>query len=152
MRYVNDVVQTTSQRIVLAFGLWFTFGNYVAGTLLWPDTITDPNAMHMTKLLGFIPVMINGWHLYFHLLTGLACLMLATSRRRALTAGLLVGGIYVVTGVSGLLLPGDIFGFIMADTFGNWVHLTEGAGLLATALGARSAINAETTAAVQGDS
>lgn len=138
MPYVNDVLQTTAQRVALAFGVWFTLGNYLAGTLIWPSTIADPNAMHMTHLLGFIPVMINGWHLYFHLVTGLACLWLATSRRGAIAAGLLIGGIYVLTGAAGLLVPGEVFGFIMADTFGNWVHVAEGIGLLMTGISART--------------
>ena len=142
MSYLSDAWQTTTQRVILAFGLWFTLGNYVAGTAIWPSTISDPSAMHMTHLLGFIPVMINGWHLYFHLVTGLACLALATSRRGAVAAGLIVGGIYVVTCVTGLLVPGDIFGFIMADTFGNWVHVAEGVGLLATGIGARAGVTA----------
>lgn len=139
MSYLSDAWETTTQRIVLGFGVWFTLGNYGAGTLLWPGTITDPNAMHMTQLLGFIPVMINGWHLYFHLLTGLVCLSLATSRSGAVRAGFLVGGIYLLTGAVGLLVPGSIYGLIMADTFGNWVHVAEGLGLVATGIGARLA-------------
>jgi hypothetical protein len=92
--------------------------------------------------------MINGWHLYFHLLTGLVCLALAPSRSGAIKAGLLVGGIYILTGALGLLVPGNIFGLIMADTFGNWVHVAEGLGLLATAVGALVARSPEVAPAV----
>ena len=123
------------QLVLLAFGVWFTFGNYVAGTAIWPSTITDPNAMHVKDVFGFIPVMINGWHLYFHLVTGLFCLRFST-RPGAATAALVLGAVYVVVGALGLLIPGDILGFIMADTFGNWVHIVEGVGLLAAALAA----------------
>jgi len=147
MPFLSDAWETTTQRIVLAFGVWFTLGNYVAGTLIWPSTITDPNAMHMRHLLGFVPVMINGWHLYFHLLTGLTCLALATSRSGAIKAGFLVGGIYLLTGALGLLVPGNIYGLIMADTFGNWVHVAEGLGLSATGIGALLARSAEVTSA-----
>lgn len=130
--------QTATQRVLLAFGMWFTLGNYVAGTLIWPSTITDPNAMHMTHLFGFMPVMINGWHLYFHLVTGLICLALAMTRGRAVVGALSMGVLYLVTGAVGMLVPGHIFGFIMADAFGNWVHVAEGLGLLGTGAAALS--------------
>ena len=107
------------QRIVFAFGVWFTFGNYIAGTLILPSTVTDPNDMHMMHVFGFIPVMINGGHLYFHLLTGLACLWLATTRRQAIAGTFAVGGMYGVVGAVGLLVDGNVFGLIMADAFGN---------------------------------
>lgn len=120
--------------LLLAFGVWFVLGNYVAGTVIWPSTITDPNAMHFKHVFGFIPVMINGWHLYFHLATGLICLGFAVVGRGVAKAALTVSAIYLLTGATGLLVRGEIFGFIMADTFGNWVHIVEGLGLLATAL------------------
>lgn len=119
--------------LLLAFGLWFVFGNYVAGTVIWPDTITDPDAMHFKHVFGFIPVMINGWHLYFHLVTGLACLGYAVGGSRVAVGALVIGAAYLVVGLAGLLMPGEVFGFIMADTFGNWVHIVEGLGLLAVA-------------------
>lgn len=122
------------QLFVLAYGVWFTVGNYVVGTIIWPSTITDPNAMHFKHVFGFIPVMINGWHLYFHLVTGLLCLWLSAKRRGAVSAGLLVGAAYLAIGALGLLVAGDILGFIMADTFGNWVHVAEGLGLVAVGL------------------
>jgi hypothetical protein len=127
----GKVWQSTTQKIVFAFGAWFT-SNYVAGTVYWPSTITDPNGMHMTHLFGFVPVMVNGWHLYFHLLSGLACMWLASTRRGATTAALLVGGTSVLAGALGLLVAGPVFGLIMVDTFGNWVHVAEGLGLLVT--------------------
>jgi hypothetical protein len=128
MGHLSDLTRT--QWFILAFGAWFTFGNYLAGTLIWPSTITDPNAMHFTHLAGFVPVMVNGWHLYYHLITGAACLALGFNHRAAVTAGIVVGAIYIATGVVGLVAPGNIYGLIMADTFGNWVHVAEGAGLL----------------------
>ncbi|HSI26968.1 MAG TPA: hypothetical protein VK948_06110, partial [Aeromicrobium sp.] len=136
--YLAGVWRSVPQRLLFAFGLWFTLGNYAAGTVIWPSTITDPNAMHMRQVLGFIPVMINGWHLYFHLLTGLVCLWLATTRRMTAIVALSVGGIYVLTGSLGLGVEGNIYGVIMADTFGNWVHVAEGAALLAIGAGALS--------------
>lgn len=132
-------VRTVTQWVALLFGLWFTVGNYVIGTAIWPGTVTEPGSMHMTHLLGFIPVMVNGWHLYFHLVTGLVCLAAATSHARARIGCLVVGVIYMVTGVVGLMTHGDIYGLIMADTFGNWVHLVEGTGLLLGAWTARTA-------------
>lgn len=123
-------VRTATQWVALGFGLWFTVGNYVAGTAIWPSTITDPKAMHFTHLLGVIPVMINGWHLYFHLATGLICLVAATSDRRARIGCVLVSAAYLATGAVGLASHGEIYGVIMADTFGNWVHVAEGTGLL----------------------
>lgn len=147
-RYFSAIWMTAPQRIVFAFGVWFTFGNYVAGTLIWPSTIADPNEMHMMHVFGFIPVMVNGWHLYFHLLTGLACLWLATTRGGATVGALAVGATYALVGAVGLLVDGNVFGLIMADTFGNWVHLAESAGLLATAIGAMTSREDEATVAV----
>ena len=131
MRSLTRVRQSRIQRTVLIFGVWFTLGNYLAGTLTWPSTIADPDAMHTAHVLGIIPVMVNGWHLYFHLLTGIVCLALSGTRPHAITAGLFVGGIYVLVGAAGFLSSANIFGLIMADSFANWVHLIEGALLLA---------------------
>ncbi|WP_164512556.1 DUF4383 domain-containing protein [Nocardioides baekrokdamisoli] len=125
--------RTAAQWTALLFGLWFTVGNYVAGTVIWPGTITDPNGMYFMHLFGFIPVMVNGWHLYFHLITGLICLLVASSDRRARIGCGAVAAIYLATGIVGLVTRGDIYGLIMADTFGNGVHVVEGTGL---ALGA----------------
>lgn len=121
---------SVAQWTALLFGLWFTVGNYVAGTAIWPGTITDPNGMYFMHLFGFIPVMVNGWHLFFHLVTGLVCLVAASSDRRARIGCVIVSVAYLVTGVIGLVGRGDIYGLIMADTFGNWVHIVEGSGLL----------------------
>lgn len=122
--------KTGTQSLVLAYAMWFTIGNYVAGTAIWPATIADPNGMHFMHLLGFIPVMVNGWHLYFHLATGLMCLWLSTTVRGAIAGGLTIGAVYVVTGALGLVVSGNVYGLIMADTFGNWVHVAEGTGLI----------------------
>lgn len=129
--YLGRVWQAATQRVVFAFGVWIT-ANYVAGTAFWPSTITDPNAMHLTHLFGFIPIMVNGWHLYFHLLSGLACLWLATTRRGATIAAFVVGGSSALVGALGLLVAGPVFGLIMVDTFGNWFHVAEGVGLIVT--------------------
>lgn len=134
-----ESTRTAIQWVALLFGLWFTVGNYAIGTAIWPSTITDPSGMHFVRLFGFIPVMVNGWHLYFHLVTGLICVLAATSDRRARIGCTLVAAVYLVTGVVGLATRGDIYGLIMADRFGNWIHIVEGTGLLLGAWTSRAA-------------
>lgn len=128
----NTSTRTPAQWILFGFGLWFVFGNFLAGILIWPSTISDPDTMHFTHLLGFIPVMVNGWHLYFHLITGLACLAGSLSRTATKPMALLVAALYFTVGLLGLLTSTSVLGLIMVDTFGNWVHIVEATLLLIT--------------------
>ncbi|AXT84247.1 hypothetical protein C6I20_02920 [Aeromicrobium sp. A1-2] len=125
--------RTATQWTLLGFGLWFTVGNFVSGTVIWPGTVTDSHRVYQMDLFGFIPVVVNGWHLLFHLVTGIACLLLARRSTGAVLGSLGVAGSYLLVGGLGLAVSGSVLGVIATDTFGDWVHLFEGSGV---ALGA----------------
>ncbi len=132
-RYLTKVWQTPAQRVVFGISLWFT-SNYVSGTLIWPSTVLHPMEMHHMSFLGFIPVTVNGWHLIFHLVTGLAGLAAVTARRSAMIYGFVAGGSYVSFAALGFINGTSVCSMLGVDTFANWVHLGEGTSLIVTAL------------------
>lgn len=125
------------RRGLTVFGLWFVFGNFLLGSILWPSALVDPSAMHAVQLGGVIPVMANGWHLYAHLSTGLACLILARRSGSAFFGAAMLAFFYLLIALLGLVSDHAVLGMIMVNKFGSWVHLVEGAGLLGVALVSR---------------
>ncbi|MFC9556631.1 DUF4383 domain-containing protein [Rhodococcus sp. NPDC056960] len=95
------------------------------------------------QFLGFIPVTVNAWHTLFHLLTGLAGLVLATRRLRAVTYLRLCGPFYLIVAALGFTGGYHVLDMMAVDAFGNVVHTIEGvvmltAGALATLVPAPS--------------
>lgn len=122
------------RRGLTVFGLWFVFGNFLLGSILWPSALADPSAMHAVQLGGVILVIANGWHLYIHLATGLACLALARRSQSAVIGAAVFALFYLTIALLGLASDHAVFGMIMVNKFGSWVHLLEGVGLLGLAL------------------
>ncbi|MFC9553837.1 DUF4383 domain-containing protein [Rhodococcus sp. NPDC056960] len=137
LRYVHAVFDTPVQFVAFLFGAWFT-ANGVIAFGIYPD-MAFGGSMHSCTIdfLGFIPVTVNGWHALFHLLTGLAGLVLATRRVRAVTYLRLCGPFYLIVAALGFTGGYHVLGMMAVDTFGNVVHTVEGivmltAGALAT--------------------
>jgi len=84
------------------------------------------------KMLGFIPVTVNGWHALFHFVTGVAGVFAARQLRSAFWYGIGCGWLYLFVAGMGLAGGNNVLHLMAVDTFGNWVHAVEG-GLVITA-------------------
>jgi hypothetical protein len=134
LRYVHAIFQTPLQFFAFLFGAWFTLNGVIAFGI-YPDMAFGGAMSSCTiQFLGFIPVTVNGWHALFHLITGLAGLVLATRHSRALRYVLLCGPFYLLIAGLGFVGGNHVLHMMAVDTFGSIVHTVE--GVLMLALGA----------------
>ncbi|OBF81230.1 hypothetical protein A5791_06210 [Mycobacterium sp. 852002-51163_SCH5372311] len=136
LRYVNAVLAAPLQFFVFVVGIWFTLNGIIAFGI-YPDMAFGGGHMRSCTIqfLGFIPVTVNGWHALFHLVTGVAALVAATIRGRALAYTWICGPFYLLIAALGFVGGDNVLHVMAVDTFGNIVHTTEATILLATAAG-----------------
>ncbi|MEV6361213.1 DUF4383 domain-containing protein [Nocardia asteroides] len=133
LRYVDAVLATPLQFFVFVVGVWFTLNGIIAFGI-YPDMAFGGHMHACTiQFLGFIPVTVNGWHALFHLITGIAALLLAPKRIRALGYTLASGPFYLLVAALGLVGGDNVLHMMAVDTFGSIVHAIE--GILITAIG-----------------
>lgn len=103
LRYVTAIFETPLQLFVFLAGAWFT-ANGVIAFGIYPD-MAFGGAMHSCtiRFLGFIPVTVNGWHALFHLISGLAGLVMATRRPRAELYTLIFAPYYLLVAALGFM-------------------------------------------------
>jgi Domain of unknown function (DUF4383) len=108
------------QLLALALGAWLSAEGLAAAGALW---LAD----------GSPAVALNVAHALFHLLAGIAGL--AAARREAAARAYLplVGVVYLVGALSGVVSGDTALGLIAVDPLGNTVHGAEGALALAAA-------------------
>ncbi|APA98468.1 DUF4383 domain-containing protein [Nocardia seriolae] len=130
LRYVTAIFETPLQLFVFLAGAWFT-ANGVIAFGIYPD-MAFGGAMHSCtiRFLGFIPVTVNGWHALFHLISGLAGLVMATRRPRAELYTLIFAPYYLLVAALGFAGGDHVLHLIAVDTFGNVVHTIEGSALM----------------------
>ncbi|WP_330180941.1 DUF4383 domain-containing protein [Nocardia sp. NBC_01503] len=68
----------------------------------------------------------NGWHALFHLITGLAGLVLAPVRSRSLAYTRVCGLFYLLIAALGFTGGDHVLHMMAVDNFGNVVHTIEG--------------------------
>ncbi|MFI5781687.1 DUF4383 domain-containing protein [Nocardia sp. NPDC051570] len=130
LRYVTAVLGSPLQLFVFVIGAWFT-ANGVIAFGIYPDMAFGGQMNSCTiQFLGFIPVTVNGWHALFHLLTGLAGLVLAPQRNRAFAYTWTCGPFYLLVAALGFLGGHNVLHLMAVDTFGNIVHTIEGGLIL----------------------
>lgn len=122
----------------LVLGAWWT-SNLVVSLLISRDFSTT-QVDGSTWQLGFIPVVVNGWHGVVHGISGLAGLLAA--RRPAWSAAYLgiFALVYIGWGAAGIQADGTV-GIFYGDLLGGWVHLIQGtiALVVVTVVGVRNA-------------
>ncbi len=140
LRYVDAVLATPMQFFVFAVGAWFTLNGIIAFGI-YPDMAFGGHMHACTiQFLGFIPVTVNGWHALFHLITGIAGLVLAPKHLRALGYTVACGPFYLLVAALGLAGGDNVLHTMAVDTFGNIVHAIEGTLIsVVAAIGAYSA-------------
>ncbi|MFD6158264.1 DUF4383 domain-containing protein [Nocardia sp. NPDC060256] len=149
LRYVTAVLETPLQFFVFLAGAWFT-ANGVIAFGIYPDMAFGGDMHSCTiQFLGFIPVTVNGWHALFHLLTGLAGLVLAPVYARAIAYAWACGPFYLLIAALGFTGGDHVLHLMAVDTFGNIVHTVEGTILLTAAGLAAFTARATTPAAAQ---
>lgn len=137
---------TPAQIAAAAFGLFWILDG-VSALSSRSAGLSSLGTHEEVSLVG-IAIAVNGWHGVFHLLSGLGgiavCLRPGPSRFYAL----IVGPLYFVAALWGLLLGSRAFGLIDVDVFGSLVHAVEGtlmfsAGLLSQPRQSGAAISTE---------
>lgn len=121
--------------VVLAMSLWWT-GNGIVAFMINASFSVQPMHSCTVFMLG-IPITVNGWHALFHLLTGLAGLLVVFLRRSAVTYAVFSGIFYLSVAALGFVGGSSVLGAMAVDTVGNWVHSVEGMIMLGTGLLAR---------------
>ncbi|UGT54248.1 DUF4383 domain-containing protein [Nocardia asteroides] len=138
LRYVHAILDTPLQFLAFLFGAWFTTNGVIAFGI-YPDMALG-GSMHSCTIqfLGFIPVTVNGWHALFHLITGVAGLVLARRHPSARAYALGCGAFYLLVAALGFAGGRHVLHMMAVDTFGNIVHAVEGVVLVAAGAFARS--------------
>jgi hypothetical protein len=115
--------RSVAQIASLLLGAWWT-ANGIGAFLIDPNLATDH--VHGSGHLLGVAITANGWHAVFHILPGIAGLVVASRSRAALAYTLGIGAMYIAAGSWGLIAGGDSVGVIAVDTSGDAVHLVEG--------------------------
>lgn len=110
------------------FGWWW-LTNLIVGLMISHDFTTAPVEGRDIDLFWLIPVSVNGWHALAHGISG--ALGLLAAARISWSAAYLgaFGLIYASWGAVGITTGGSV-GVTYGDTFGSWVHVFEGTGLI----------------------
>ena len=82
-------------------------------------------------VFGFIPVTVNAVHALMHLISGAVGLILVMDATHARLYAIFGGLYYAFWGVSMLPVGDEVRDALGVDVFGSWVHVIEGALLLA---------------------
>ena len=124
---------SVAQATALVFGIWWTINGL--GALLINPNFSTGHVHGGGTLLGLVTITANGWHGVFHLLTGIAGIVVARHPHASLVYTLSAGALYIAVGALGLIVGGSALGVIAVDSSGDIVHIAEGvlvcgAGLL----------------------
>lgn len=118
------------QRFVIGMAVWWLIS--VAGaSLIWPSLWLNPKIMQHEIILG-IPLMINGWHVLFHLLSAGIGLFVAACNLFPIAWAISTGALYLAIGIvvhSGQHVLGAV-GMMPNDIVGNALHVAEGSLML----------------------
>lgn len=128
--YLTGIRASPAQTAAFAMALWL-FPQGPVGLIISHDFSMHPMSSRSIDLFGFVPVTVNGWHAMFHLITGVVGLVLVRTRRGAIGYAALIAAIYIPVGLIGLDSGVSVCGMLAVDTFGSWVHIIEGASMLA---------------------
>ncbi len=120
---------TTAQQLALVLGVWW-IGNGLAVFLANPCALTSPSTSGEVDTPG-VSIAVNGWHGLLHLATGLAGVAVCWRAGPARLFALLVGSLYLLAALWGLLISDSVLGLIRVDDFGSADHAVEGVLLLA---------------------
>ena len=136
--YVIALTDSPVQFGIGIMALWFT-SNGPAAYLTCTSMLADPMTPCTTTVIG-LPVTVNLCHALCHLITGLIGLVAVARRSCAVAYAILGGGYYVAWGVVGLLGGLHVRYHLGVDIFGTWVHVAEGAILIAIWMADRLAV------------
>lgn len=138
---------TPVQIAVLIMSVWWISNGPVA-LAIGPSFAMNPVHACSVHVFGFIPVTVNGWHALFHLTTGLVGIACVRQRRAAVLFALGSGVLYIVAAGAGFSGGSTAFGIMAVDTFGNYVHLLEGAIMVLAGVIAHRLLTVVRTSAV----
>lgn len=123
---------TPSQLAALGFGYWWTV-NGIAALIASDSSLSSLDARSTVEILG-MPIAVNGWHVVFHLTTGLVGLAVCASPRAARAYAYAMAALYAVVSVWGFVVGSTAIGAIAVNTAGTTIHLVETIAILAAAI------------------
>lgn len=123
---------TPAQLAALGFGYWWT-ANAVGAMIASNASLTSLTVQSEVNISA-LSISVNGWHVLFHLVTGLLGLAVCASPKPSLAYAWAMAALYGVVSLSGLIAGSTALGFIAVDTPGTVVHIVEFFGILAVAV------------------
>jgi hypothetical protein len=112
-----------AQRVAWWMGAWFTLNGIVA--FVYDPRFTDGTGSGDAHGWSPLTVRVNGWHALFHLVPGIVGLAAASRPPAAHRWAWTVAGLYLFTGVWGLIGGRAALAVVSTERFGSFVHLVE---------------------------
>lgn len=119
---------TPAQVTVAALGIAWTVDGVLA--FLGDPSTADLGRRFEVGLLG-TSIAVDGWHALFHLVTGAVALAACAQPRAARAYAIVVGAVYLLAALSGLVTGGSALAILYVDALGSAVHMLEGGLALA---------------------